>query len=157
MNRQLRKDLTLEYIRFTRSGQDIVTYCKERNVPYLDFVEVVNQWNTRYGIPMVENCMNRLEAAGKWAEHNKYFPSTAQSKFKELVIEPDVRKCRSHTRFPDDPSIMVELGTPRPETIIREATVTFPSGIELTFSDASIQSLILSVILYEEFDFRADQ
>ena len=42
-------------------------------------------------------------------------------------------------------------------TIIREATVTFPSGVELTFSDASIQSLILTIVLYEEFDFRANQ
>ena len=157
MKRELKKQLNLEFIRFSRSGQDIVSYCKEHDVPYLEFVEVVNEWNRRYGIPLVEKCMNRVEVAGKWAEHNKYFPSTAERRFKELVIEPDVRKCRSHTRFPLDPSILVELGAPRPETIIREATVTFPSGVELTFSDASIQSLILTIVLYEEFDFRANQ
>ena len=155
--KEKRPDLTLEYIRFQGSGMDIVDYCKSKNLPYLEFVEMVNKWNTRYGIAKVENCMERYEVAGKWSEKNRYFPSTAQNTFKELVIEPDVKKCRSHTRFPKDPKIYCELGTPRPDTTIREATITFPSGVSLTVSDSSINSLILTVVLYEEFDIRTDK
>ena len=76
-----RPDLTLEYIRFQSSGMNVVDYCKSKNLPYLEFVDVVNKWNTRYGIPKVEHCMERYEKAGKWAEHNKYFPSTAENMF----------------------------------------------------------------------------
>ena len=34
---------------------------------------------------------DRLEWTGKWAEHNKYEPSTAQKMFGELVIEAAAR------------------------------------------------------------------
>ena len=54
-----RPDLTLEYIRFQSSGMNVVDYCKSKNLPYLEFVDVVNKWNTRYGIPKVEHCMER--------------------------------------------------------------------------------------------------
>lgn len=117
--KDIRPDLTLEYIRFQRSGMDIVDYCKSKNLPYLDFVDVVNKWNTRYGIPLVEKCMECYEVAGKWAEKNRYFPN--------------------------------------PATIIREATLTFPSGVSLTMCDSTIKSLILTVVLYEEFDFGTDK
>lgn len=86
-----------------------------------------------------------------------YFPSPAQHAFREIVIEPDVNKCRSHTKYPDDPRILCELENPNPATIIREATLTFPSGVSLTMCDSTIKSLILTVVLYEEFDFGTDK
>ena len=148
-----RPDLTLEYIRFQSSGMNVVDYCKSKNLPYLEFVDVVNKWNTRYGIPKVEHCMERYEKAGKWAEHNKYFPSTAENMFKELVVEPDIRKCRSRTKYPSDPKIYCELEKPIPGTIVREATLTFPSGVCLTMQESTIQMLILAIVLYEESGF----
>lgn len=145
-----RSELTLEYIRFQKSDKTIVEYCKEKNIPYLEFVEEVNRWDKHYGIQRVEGCMQRHEKAGKWSEKNKYLPSIAQNAFKELVIEPDVKKCRSHTKFPEDPSIYVELEDPIPGTIVHESTITFPSGVCLTMYQSTIKSLILAVILYEE-------
>lgn len=149
-------DLMVEYIRYSRSGMNIVDYCKANNLDYLAFVDVVNKWNEHYGIPLVEKCMHRLEWAGKWAEHNKYEPSTAQQMFGELVIEPDVRKCRSHTHYPVNPDIHVELGKPNPTTPVREATIMFPSGVELTLKEATLESLIAAIVLYEEYDFRVN-
>lgn len=157
MREPLRPDLTLEYIRFQGSGMTVVDYCKSKNLPYLEFIDVVNKWNTRYGIPKVEQCMERYEKTGKWAEHNKHFPSTAENMFKELVIEPDVRKCRSHVKFPMDPKFYCELEQPIPGTIIREATLTFPSGVCLTMNESTIQTLILAIVLYEESGFGVNE
>ena len=53
-----KRDLTLEYIRYSRSEQDLAEYCKENNLDYLEFVDVVNKWNEHYGIPLVEKCMH---------------------------------------------------------------------------------------------------
>lgn len=156
MQETKKRDLTLEYIRFQASGMTVVDYCKSKNLPYLEFVDCVNKWNTRYGIRKVENCMERHEKSGHWAEHNKYFPSTAEHMFKELVVEPDVRKCRSHVKFPNDPKFYCELENPRPETIVRESTLTFPSGVCLTMPESTIQSLILAIVLYEESGIGAD-
>ena len=149
-----KRDLTLEFIRYSHSEQDLAQYCKENNLDYLEFVDVVNQWNDRYGAPLVEKCMHRLEWAGKWAEHNKYEPSTAQKMFGELVIEPDVRKCRSHNRYPTNPKISVNLGKSNRTTPVREASIMFPSGVELTIKETNLESLIKAVVLYEEYDFR---
>lgn len=52
-----KRDLTLEYIRYSRSEQDLAEYCKENNLDYLEFVDVVNKWNEHYGIPLVEKCL----------------------------------------------------------------------------------------------------
>ena len=149
-----KKDLTLEYIRYSRSEQDLAIYCKENNLDYLEFVDVVNKWNEHYGIPLVEKCMHRLEWAGKWAEHNKYEPSTAQKMFGELVIEPDVRKCRSHKKYPTNPKIHVDLGKSSRTTPVRDASIMFPSGVELTIRETNLESLIKAIVLYEEYDFR---
>ena len=54
MSKNKKVDLTLEYIRFQDSNMDLIDYCKQRDIPYLEFVEVVNRWNEKYGIPMVE-------------------------------------------------------------------------------------------------------
>ena len=95
--------------------------------------------------------MDRIEKAGKWSEKNRYFESTAERKFKELIIEPNKKKCRAHTKFPDNPGIYVELNDPKPDTIIREATINFPSGVCLSMSEATIKSLILTVVMYEQY------
>ena len=151
-----KQDLILEYIRFQQSKMNLVDYCKKRKLPYLEFVEVVNRWNERYGISLVEDCMNRSERAGKWSEKNKYMPSTAERHFKELVLEPDEKKCRSHRIYPDNPNIYIELNDPKPDTIIRGATVNFPSGVTLSMKESTIKSLILAVVMYEQYGFRID-
>ncbi len=150
------KDLTLEFIRYSTSGKELADYCKENNLDYLEFVDIANKWNERYGVPLVEKCMHRLEWAGKWAEKNRFEPSTAQELFGELVLQPDVRKCRSHTHYPLDPSIHVELGEPSQTTTVREASIMFPSGVELTIKETNLVSLIEAIVLYEEYDFRAN-
>ena len=53
-------DLTLEYIHYSHSEQVLAQYCKENNLNYLEFVEVANRWNDRYGAPLVEKCMTDL-------------------------------------------------------------------------------------------------
>jgi len=149
-------DLITEYIRYSRSGLSVADYCRQNDLDYLAFVDVVNQWNEHYGIPKVEKCMHRLEWAGKWAEHNRYEPSLAQTMFGELVLEPDVRKCRSHTHYPVSPDIHVQLEKPTPGTVVRDATITFPSGVELSLRETTMEYLILAIVLYEEYDFRVD-
>ncbi len=57
------KDLTLEFIRYSTSGKELADYCKENNLDYLEFVDIANKWNERYGVPLVEKCMHRLEWA----------------------------------------------------------------------------------------------
>ena len=68
----------------------------------------------------------------------------------EYSLELDSKRFRSKSRFPNNPSFQVELTAPKPDTIIRKATLTLPSGVEITLSEISIKSLIMAVVLYEE-------
>jgi len=143
--------LTLAYIKYQNSNLSAVEFCKKYDIPYLEFTEEVARWNQKYGGRTVEECMERIELNTRTREP-QFLPSLAQHRFGEIVVEPDPDKCRSRRKFPKDPLMYVELEQPEPGTVVQEATITFPSGISLTMSHSTIKSLILSVVLYEEFD-----
>ena len=73
-----KRDLTLEFIRYSHSEQDLAQYCKENNLDYLEFVDVVNKWNEHYGIPLVEKCMHRLECTDVDGELNGSYESVIE-------------------------------------------------------------------------------
>jgi hypothetical protein len=71
--------------------------------------------------------------------------------FKPLVPDYDEKNLRSRRYFPENPYFEIELEQPIPNTVIKECSITFPSGVTLNFSNAALKTLILSVVLYEEF------
>ena len=108
---------------------------------------------------MVETAMERTELARYDPEalNGCEIPARGESLFQELALELDSKRFRSKSRFPNNPSFQVELTAPKPDTIIRKATLIFPSGVEITLSEASIKSLIMAVVLYEEANTWIDQ
>ena len=99
--------------------------------------------------------VNILAAKTGWTIQNqglngREIPARGENLFQELALELDSSKFRSKARFPNNPSFQVELTAPKPDTIVRKAVLTLPSGIEVTLSEASIKSLIMAVVLYEE-------
>lgn len=142
----------LHYSKYQKSGLCAADYCTQHKLDYVEFATFVNQWESIHGENVVERCMERADVTPRASKSRVTIPSHAESLFKELVVEPDEYKLRSKRRHPFCPPIRAELEHPVPGTVVREATLTFPSGLSLTFSEATIKSLILAVVLYEEAD-----
>jgi hypothetical protein len=140
------------YSKFLHSDRNIVDFCTENSIPYLQFADYINRHENRYGVTMVETAMERTELAryGPDSLNGREIPARGENLFQELALELDSSKFRSKARFTNNPSFQVELTAPKPDTIIRKAVLTLPSGIEVTLSEASIKSLIMAVVLYEE-------
>lgn len=147
------------YSKFLHSDRNIVDFCVENSIPYLQFADYINKHENRYGVTMVENSMERIETARYDPDslNGHEFPARGENMFQEIALELDSKNFRSKSRFPNNPSFQVELTAPKPDTIIRKATLTLPSGIEITLSEASIKSLIMAVVLYEEANTWIDQ
>lgn len=144
----------MHYCKYQKSGQSAADYCRSNNLDYIDFVRFVNQWEAKRGEKVVQMCMDRTEVYGPRliSDKPKQLPSKAQKLFTELVVKPDKTKLRSISKFPEDPEINVDIEHPNAETIVSHATITFPSGVSIEYSKATIKSLILNVVLYEEAD-----
>jgi len=147
----------LHYEKYQESSLSLEDYCRLNSLDYLEFVKFVNKWDDVHGRKAVEGCMDRIDMSRPHTRHADYLPSRAQSLFKELVVKPEKENLRSFKRFPSNPDLMVSIEHPNPGTIVRAATILFPSGIELHYEDATIKSLILSVVLYEEADSWIEQ
>ena len=100
----------LLYSKYLNDTLPVADFCKENDVPYLQFVKWVNEWEESHGTRIVEESMNRR------ITHDAYDSNSVHS-------------------------------TP----VIKECSITFPSGVTLNFSNAALKTLILSVVLYEEF------
>ena len=160
MDKRISKsECAIWYSKFLHSEQNIVDFCTENSIPYLPFADYINKHENRYGVQMVETAMERTELARYDPEalNGCEIPARGESLFQELALELDSKRFRSKSRFPNNPSFQVELTAPKPDTIIRNATLTFPSGVEITLSEASIKSLIMAVVLYEEANTWIDQ
>lgn len=160
MDKRISKsECAIWYSKFLHSEQNIVDFCTENSIPYLPFADYINKHENRYGVQMVETAMERTELARYDPEalNGCEIPARGESLFQELALELDSKRFRSKSRFPNNPSFQVELTAPKPDTIIRKATFTFPSGVEITLSEASIKSLIMAVVLYEEANTWIDQ
>ena len=160
MDKRISKsECAIWYSKFLHSEQNIVDFCTENSIPYLPFADYINKHENRYGVQMVETAMERTELARYDPEslNGCEIPARGESLFQELALELDSKRFRSKSRFPNNPSFQVELTAPMPDTIIRKATLTFPSGVEITLSEASIKSLIMAVVLYEEANTWIDQ
>lgn len=147
----------LHYSKYQESNMSVADYCRLNNLDYLDFVKFVNKWEDIHGNRIVETCMERPDVTPPKSRQAEYLPSRAQSLFKELVVEPERGEQRSYKRYPSNPDITVSLEHPNPDTVVRSASILFPSGVEISFSDATIKSLILSVVMYEEADSWIEQ
>lgn len=160
MDKRISKsECAIWYSKFLHSEQNIVDFCTENSIPYLPFADYINKHENRYGVQMVETAMERTELARYDPEalNGCEIPARGESLFQELALELDSKRFRSKSRFPNNPSFQVELTAPKPDTIIRKATLNFPSGVEITLSEASIKSLIMAVVLYEEANTWIDQ
>lgn len=73
------------------------------------------------------------------------------------MVVPNEAKCRSRHRFPEDPQFQAALAPARPDSIVREACLTFPSGAYIEFKETTLKSLILAVVMYEDFDTWSEQ
>lgn len=142
------------YCKYQKSGQSVADYCRSNKLDYIDFVRFVNQWEAKRGEKVIQMCMDRTEVNGSrlLSDQPKQLPSKAQKLFAELVVEPDKAKLRSISKFPEDPDIHVDIEHPKPDSIISHATITFPSGVSIEYAQATMKSLILNVVLYEEAD-----
>ena len=140
------------YSKYLHSNSNIFEFCEENSIPYLQFADYINKYENRYGVTMVETAMERTEVARYDPEalNGKEMPARGENIFQELALELDSNRFRSRSRFPNNPSFQVELTAPKPDTIIRKAILTLPSGVEITLSETSIKSLIMAVVLYEE-------
>ena len=147
------------YSKFLHSNKNIVDFCLENSIPYLQFADYVNKHENRYGVTMIETAMERTELAGYDPDslNGCELPARGESLFQELALELDSKRFRSKAKFPNNHSFQVELTAPKPDTIIRKAILTLPSGIEITISEASIKSLIMAVVLYEEANTWIDE
>lgn len=147
------------YSKFLHSDSNIVDFCTENSIPYLQFADYINKHENRYGVTMVETAMERTELVGYNPDslNGCEMPARGENLFQELALELDSNKFRSRARFPNNPSFQVELTAPKPDTIIRKAVLTLPSGIEVTLSETSIKSLIMAVVLYEEANTWIDE
>lgn len=154
-----KSEYAIWYSKFLHSNQNIVDFCTENAIPYLPFADYINKHENRYGVQMVETAMERTELARYDPEalNGCEIPARGENLFQELALELDCKKFRSKSRFPYNPSFQVELTAPKPDTIIRKAVLTLPSGIEVTLSEASIKSLIMAVVLYEEANTWIDE
>ena len=150
--RMSKSECAIWYSKFLHGEQNIVDFCTENSIPYLIFADYINKHENRYGVHMVETAMERMETAkyDPFSLNGHEFPARGESIFQELALELDSKRFRSKSRFPNNPSFQVELTAPKPDTIIRNATLTLPSGVEITLSETSIKSLIMAVVLYEE-------
>ena len=150
--RMSKSECAIWYSKFLHGEQNIVDFCTENSITYLTFADYINKHENRYGVTMVENSMERVETARYDPDslNGHEFPARGENMFQEIALELDSKKFRSKSRFPNNPSFQVELTAPKPDTIIRKAVLTLPSGIEITLPEASIKSLIMAVVLYEE-------
>ena len=154
MEKRLSKgECNVWYAKYLHSKQSLPDFCMENSISYLDFSKYINQWENRHGVKMIEEGMTRTELTHYCRElGGDKIPARGETFFKELAVEPDDNQFRSRRKFPENPYFMAEMTAPAPGTIVREASIIFPSGIEVSFSGATIKSLILAVVLYEEYD-----
>lgn len=155
MEKRLTKsECSVLYSKFLHSDKNIVDFCVENSIPYLQFSDYINKHENRYGVSMVETAMERTELVRYDPDslNGRELPARGESLFQELALELDSNKFRSRSRFSNNVPFQVELTAPMPNTIIRKAILTLPSGSEITFPEASIKSLIMAVVLYEEAD-----
>lgn len=143
----------IKYAKYLTSGKSIGDFCKEQGIDYLEFCEFINNREERLGEKAVEQCMeNLVMAPSKIVGEPHTVPSFAQRIFSQIVPVPDQKNCRSVKRFPDNPAFRAELDLPKPETILKSARITFPSGACIEIEEAALKTLILIVVLYEDFD-----
>lgn len=138
------------YAKYLHCHIPITEFCQDNDIPYLEFVDWVNKWDDKHGETIVDTCMEQPEYGN--SSQTTIRPSRAENMFKEIVVQHNTRQYRSNRKFPNGAGVYTELDTPQPNTIIRQASLTFPSGVILDFQEATIKSLILTVVLYEEFD-----
>lgn len=127
----------LSYSKYQENGLSASDFCRLNNLDYLDFEKFVNKWEDIHGRNFVENCMERTDITPRKSKHAEYIPSRAQRLFKELVVEPERGEHRSLKRFPSNPDITVHLEHPTPNTVVRGASIMFPSGVEVSFEVSS--------------------
>lgn len=140
----------VKYAQYLHGQLPIEEFCSEQDIPYHEFVEWINKWEEAHGDYMVDTCMEQPEYGN--SRQATIGPSRAESMFKEIVVQNDARHFRSKKRFNGGAGVYTELDAPKPGSIVRQASLTFPSGVILDFEEATIKSLILTVVLYEEFD-----
>lgn len=136
------------YARYLKSGMTLEDFCKKQQVTYWDMVEWINQWEKLHGEKFVENStvtyhrsQSRLLAP---FSGSKITPQ-AQRLFPLEFEENDVP-----LRLPEDsPAFRASLELPKPGTIIKEAKLTFPSGMTIDIPQTTIKALILMSIIYE--------
>ncbi len=142
----------LLYSKYINSQLPIGDFCRENDVPYLQFVKWVNEWEDSHGARIVEEAMKHRKSHQPFDTHSIHLDaSLGERMFKPIVPDYDERDLRSSRFFPENPYFEADLGQPIPDTVMRECSLTFPSGVTLNFSQATLKSLILSVVLYEEF------
>ena len=142
----------LLYSKYLNDTLPVADFCKENDVPYLQFVKWVNEWEESHGTRIVEESMNRRITHDAYDSNSVHStPSSGERMFKPLVPDYDEKNLRSRRYFPENPYFEIELEQPIPNTVIKECSITFPSGVTLNFSNAALKTLILSVVLYEEF------
>lgn len=141
------------YAQYMNSNISITDFCKEQELDYLSFVSFINRWEKNHGSDIVSKAMEQTEVRYQYDKgKSSYRASRAERMFKPLVVEPDTKRMRSRKRFPDDPSFLVELSSPTPNTILKDASITFPSGASINFKSTTIKDLILAVVMYEEYE-----
>ena len=142
----------LLYSKYLNCHKPIGEFCQENDVPYLEFVKWINNWEESHGARIVEQSMQRQEQQSHMGDTSgAIFTSLGERLFKPLVPEYNRDSLRSARYFPENPYFETELGQPIPDTVLKDCSLTFPSGVTLTIPHTSLKTLILSVVLYEEF------
>lgn len=143
----------ISYAKYLTSGMTIGNFCREQGIDYLEFCDFINNREKRLGEKVVEGCMENLSMAPpRLAGEPHKAQSPAQRMFSEIIPVPDHDCCRSVKRFPENPAFRAELDLPMPDSILKPARITFPSGACIELQEASLKTLILTVVLYEDFD-----
>lgn len=140
------------YSQYLNGKESIEDFCVNHEINYLEFVHWINDWEERHGGKIVEEAMQGQEYhAYRDMRVTRREPSRAERMFKSLLPSVDEKQLRSRRFFPENPNFEVELELPIPNTIIKGASITFPGGATLRYDRAAIKTLILTIVLYEEF------
>lgn len=150
--RKPKSEYLFMYAKYLNGTSSAAEFCKEEGIDYLEFVEFVNNWEDQHGERMVEDSLESPSYGGIFEREVNTSPSRAEKMFGEILPIPPKEKRRSITRFPGTSSFLAELEVPTPDTIVKQARLTFPSGACIELEQAALKTLILLIVLYEDFD-----
>lgn len=133
------------YVRYLKSGRTLEEFCKKHGVPYWDFSNWINKWESQYGAKFVEN-----STTTHFQENGKLFPATIIPPVAQKFFPLEFEKSKIPLHLPNEPPpFRVSLELPEPGTILKEAKISLPSGAVIEIPEISIKGLILMAILYE--------